>query len=58
VQVGDDLLDVTAQEFLADKHVVDFATRLRDKFHETLKIAVSCARNYSRRGFHAPMESW
>src|SRR6266481_1224283 len=30
VQVGDDLLDVTAQEFLADKHVVDFATRVRE----------------------------
>ncbi len=56
VQVGDDLLDVTAQEFLADKHVVGFATRLRDKFHGTLKIAVSCARNYSLRGFHAPVE--
>ena len=56
VQVGDDLLDVTAQEFLADKHVIGFATRLRDKFHETLKVAVSCAGSYSPRGFQAPVE--
>jgi molecular chaperone DnaK (HSP70) len=56
VQVGDDLLDVTAHEFLADKYVVGFAKRLRDKFHETLKIAVSCAKNYSPPGFQAPVE--
>ena len=56
VQVGDDLLEITAQEFLADKYVIGFATQLRDEFHETLKIAVSCARNYSPRGFQAPVE--
>jgi len=56
VQVGDDLLDVTAPEFLADKYVVGFGTRLRDKFHETLKVAVSCAQSYSPRGFQAPVE--
>src|SRR5260370_17330894 len=56
VQVGDDLLEVTSQEFLADKYVIGFAAQLRDEFHETLKIAVSCARSYSPRGFQAPVE--
>jgi len=56
VQVGDDILDVTAQEFLADKFVIGFAAQLRDAFHETLKIAVRCARNYSPSGFQAPVE--
>jgi molecular chaperone DnaK (HSP70) len=52
----DDLLEVTAEEFLADKHVAGFAEQLREEFHETLKIAVTCARNYSPHGFQAPVE--
>jgi molecular chaperone DnaK (HSP70) len=56
VQVGDDLLEVTAKEFLADKYVIGFSTQLSDEFHETLKIAVACARRYSPRGFQAPVE--
>jgi molecular chaperone DnaK (HSP70) len=56
VQIGDDLLEITAQEFLADKYVIGFAAQLRAEFHETLKIAVSCARSYSPRGFQAPVE--
>jgi molecular chaperone DnaK (HSP70) len=56
VQVGDDLLEITAEEFLADKYVISFSTQLRDEFHETLKIAVSCAQSYSPRGFQAPVE--
>ncbi len=56
VQVGEDLLEVTSQEFLADKYVIGFAAQLRDEFHETLKIAVSCARSYSPPGFQAPVE--
>jgi hypothetical protein len=43
------------QEFQADKYVTGFATQLREEFHETLKIAVSCARSYSPRGFQAPV---
>ncbi len=56
VEVGDDLLEVTVREFLADKYVIGFARKLRDKFHETLSIAVSCARSYSPRGLRAPVE--
>ncbi len=56
VQVGDDLLEITTQEFLADKYVIGFATQLRDEFHETLKIAVSCAKSYSPPGFQVPIE--
>jgi molecular chaperone DnaK (HSP70) len=52
----DDLLEVTAQEFLADEHVIGFARRLREEFHETLKIAIACAKSYSPRGFQAPVE--
>jgi molecular chaperone DnaK (HSP70) len=49
VEVDDDsyLLEVTAQEFLADEHVTGFAQRLREEFHETLKIAIACAKKYS-----------
>jgi molecular chaperone DnaK (HSP70) len=56
IQIGDDLLEVTAQEFLADKYVIGFAAQLRAEFHETLKIAISCAKSYSPRGFQAPVE--
>ena len=52
----DDLLEVTAQEFLDDEHVIGFARRLREEFHETLKIAIACAKRYSPRGFQAPVE--
>ncbi len=59
VEVDDDgyLLEVTAQEFLADEHVTDFAQKMRDEFHETLKIAIACAKKYSPGGgFQAPVE--
>jgi molecular chaperone DnaK (HSP70) len=56
IQIGDDLLEVTAQEFLADKYVIGFAAQLRAEFHETLKIAISCAKSHSPRGFQAPVE--
>jgi len=46
VEVGDDLLEVTLDDFLADKHVAAFSQRLKDRFHKTLSIAVECARDY------------
>jgi hypothetical protein len=46
VEIGDDLLEVTLDDFLADKHVVAFSDRLRARFHETLSVAVSVARSY------------
>src|SRR5262249_29192630 len=45
-EVGDDTLDVTVADFLSDRHVAAFSERLRDRFHATLSIAVSCAQNY------------
>lgn len=56
VEIGEDFFEVTAQEFLADQQVVGFAKRLRDQFHETLKVAVSCAENNSPRGGQTPVE--
>lgn len=46
VEVGDDLLEVTLEGFLADQHVKAFSERLRDRFHNTLSIAVSCAQKW------------
>jgi molecular chaperone DnaK (HSP70) len=57
VEVGDDLLEIALEEFLADQHVVAFANRLQSRFHETLSIAVSCARNYRQpNGRRTPVE--
>jgi molecular chaperone DnaK (HSP70) len=46
VEVGDDFVEVALADFLADQHVQAFSQRLRDRFHETLRIAVACARAY------------
>ncbi len=46
VEVGDDILEVTLEDFLNDGHIKAFAKRLRDRFHDTLCLAVECARNY------------
>ncbi|MBO0755557.1 MAG: hypothetical protein J2P54_06825 [Bradyrhizobiaceae bacterium] len=46
VEIGDDTLDVTLDEFLADEHVAAFSGRLRDRFHHTLSLAVSCAQQH------------
>jgi len=44
VQVGDDLLDVNAQEFLAINTWSTSQRGLRDKFHETLRRRLVCAK--------------
>lgn len=44
VEIGDDLLEVALEGFLADEHVVAFSEKLRTRFHTTLSMAVSCAR--------------
>jgi molecular chaperone DnaK (HSP70) len=46
VEIGDDLLEVKLDDFLADEHVAAFSQRLRDRFHKTLSIAVACARDH------------
>lgn len=49
LEVGDDLVELTLAEFLQDQHVKSFSDRLRARFHETLTLAVSCAREYPQR---------
>jgi hypothetical protein len=46
VEIGDDTLEVTLDEFLADEHVAAFSLRVRDRFHHTLLLAVSCAQQH------------
>jgi molecular chaperone DnaK (HSP70) len=46
VEVGDDVLEVSLDAFLADEHVAAFSERLRWRFHDTLSVAVSCARGH------------
>ena len=46
VDIGDDTATLTLKEFLADARVQSFVQRLRTRFHETLRTAVECARQY------------
>jgi molecular chaperone DnaK (HSP70) len=58
VEIGDDLLEIKLDGFLEDEHVAAFSARLRDRFHKTLSIAVTCARNYPQQptGRRTPVE--
>jgi len=57
VEIGDDILEVALDGFLADEHVAAFSTRLRDRFHNTLSTAVSCAQNHRQlNGKRTPVE--
>jgi hypothetical protein len=57
VEIGDDILEVTLDGFLADEHVAAFSERLRDRFHQTLSIAVSCAQKHRQpNGRRTPVE--
>ena len=46
VEVGEEVVEITSEEFLSDKKVADFSWRLRERFHLTLKAATDCARCY------------
>lgn len=46
VEIGDDILEVMLDDFLADEHVAAFSGRLRERFHHTLSLAVSCAQQH------------
>jgi molecular chaperone DnaK (HSP70) len=46
VEVGDEIVNITLAEFLADSKVDQFSERLRETFHETLTVAAKCASNY------------
>jgi molecular chaperone DnaK (HSP70) len=50
VEIGDDILEVTRDGFLADEHVAAFSDRLRSSFNKTLSVAVFCAREHSQPG--------
>lgn len=57
VRFGDDVEDVTLDDFLEDPNVQAFAQRLRAKFHETLTAAVGCAQQHSQPdGSRIPVE--
>jgi len=56
VEAGDDLVEVTLKEFLADRFVAGFSKRLREQFHKTLMIAVDCARRHPLDGRQTPVE--
>jgi molecular chaperone DnaK (HSP70) len=57
VQLGEDVVTVTLENFLRDPRVSAFADRLSSKFHETLSVAVQCARQYSNgRDHRIPVE--
>lgn len=45
-RVGDDVIDITAEEFLASSGVEKLGQQLRDTFLLTLAVAVECAREH------------
>ncbi|MCG3777195.1 MAG: hypothetical protein JW395_4071 [Nitrospira sp.] len=49
IEVGDVFVELTAEEFLANKLVQDFAARLRDIFYIALDPAISCAKSFTHR---------
>ncbi len=57
VEVGEEFVEITLAEFLADEKVQRFAKRLRERFHRTLIAAAQCAANYpGARGFRPQIE--
>jgi hypothetical protein len=56
VELGDDVRTVTREAFLANPRVQNFAQLLRSKFHETLAIAIECAREHPLHGRQTAIE--
>jgi molecular chaperone DnaK (HSP70) len=56
VELVDDLLTVTKDDFLANAHVHAFAEQLRSRFRETLSSAIACARQNPLDGRQTPVE--
>jgi hypothetical protein len=57
VDIGEEIVGISLEEFLADNHVKGFAQRLREQFHKTLSIAMACAEaNRTRHGLTPPVE--
>jgi molecular chaperone DnaK (HSP70) len=56
-EVGEELVEISLQEFLEDRKVQEFVQRLRERFYKTLVIAKTCAeKNRSRNGLTPPIE--
>jgi molecular chaperone DnaK (HSP70) len=57
LDIGEEMVRISLEEFLADEHVKGFAQRLRDQFHKTLSMAMACAEaNRTRHGLTPPVE--
>ena len=56
-EVGEELVEISLQEFLEDRKVQEFTQRLRERFHKTLLTGKACAEeNRSAKGLMPPIE--
>jgi hypothetical protein len=56
-EVGEELVEISLQEFLDDPKVQEFVRRLRERFFKSLVIAKTCAeKNRSAKGLMPPIE--
>lgn len=56
-QVGEEVVQISLQEFLEDPKVREFAQRLRERFRKTMLCAKACAEeNRSPKGLTPPIE--
>jgi hypothetical protein len=56
-EVGEELVEISLQEFLDDPKVQEFVQRLRERFFKSLVIAKTCAeKNRSAKGLMPPIE--
>lgn len=56
VRVGDDVLQMSVDEFVTSEGVLAFSQQLRERFMLSLQEAVQYARNCSRPGWRTPIE--
>jgi molecular chaperone DnaK (HSP70) len=56
IELVDDYLTITKEDFLANPDVQAFAQLLRSTFRETLECAIACAREYPLGGRRTPVE--
>ncbi len=56
-EVGEEIIEISLNEFLEDQKVLEFTQRLRERFHKTLLTARTCAdKNRSAKGLTPPVE--
>jgi molecular chaperone DnaK (HSP70) len=56
IELVDDYLTITREDFLADPGVQNFARLLRSAFGKTLEYAVACARDHELNGRRTPVK--